>query len=233
VWDAATGLELLVLKGHAGIVRSVVFSPDGKHIVTGSNDRTAKVWDAEKGQEIPTLKGHTDYVSSIAFSPDGKRIVTGSGDGTAKVWVTATGQEILTLEGSTSREWAVGGIWGVAFSPDGRRIVTGSQDKTAKVWNAATGRVLHVLEHTNAVRSVAFSPDGRRIVTATGDWDRPERLGEASVWDTETGQELRSIRECGMPRRAGKSLPSRGTRARCTVWRSAPMVSASSLAART
>ena len=59
---------------------AVAFSPDGKRIVTGSSDRTARVWDAETGTEKLALKGHTGRVTSVAFSPDGKRIVTGAGD---------------------------------------------------------------------------------------------------------------------------------------------------------
>jgi WD40 repeat protein len=64
----------------------VAYSPDGKRIVTGSVDDTAKVWDADTGRELGTLTGHTDRVNSVAYSPDGKRIVTGSWDKTAKVW---------------------------------------------------------------------------------------------------------------------------------------------------
>jgi WD40 repeat protein len=74
------------LKGHKGSVDSAEFSPDGKRIVTGSFDETAKVWDAATGEETLTLIGHSKYVKSAAFSPDGKRIVTCSGDETAKVW---------------------------------------------------------------------------------------------------------------------------------------------------
>ena len=70
--------DLLTLKGHTGAVMSASFSPDGSRIVTGSDDRTAKVWDARTGAELLTLKGHTDAVSSASFSPDGSRIVTGS-----------------------------------------------------------------------------------------------------------------------------------------------------------
>ncbi len=80
--------ELLTLKGHVGFVSSVAFSPDGKRVLTGSYDKTAKIWDAETGQELLTLKGHGNYVSSVAFSPDGKRVLTGSRDGTAKIWET-------------------------------------------------------------------------------------------------------------------------------------------------
>lgn len=86
--------EVLTLKGHTGPVRSVCLSPDGKRILTGSKDHTAKVWDLKTGQELLTLKGHTDRVSGVSFSPDGKRIFTISWDKTARVWDAQTGLPI-------------------------------------------------------------------------------------------------------------------------------------------
>jgi tetratricopeptide (TPR) repeat protein len=91
-WQRMCHLDLMTLRGHTGWVSSVAFSPDGRRIVTGSWDSTAKVWDAQSGRETLTLKGHTNYVSSVAFSPDGRRIVTDSSDSTAKVWDTASEQ---------------------------------------------------------------------------------------------------------------------------------------------
>ena len=79
---------------------SVAFSPDGQRIVTGSEDRTAKVWEAASGHELVTLKGHSNGILSVAFSPDGQRIVTGSLDQTAKVWEAANGQELLHAQGA-------------------------------------------------------------------------------------------------------------------------------------
>ena len=57
LWTRINARQTLV--GHTGEVWSAAFSPDGKRIVTGSWDRTAKVWDAGTGQELLTLKGHT------------------------------------------------------------------------------------------------------------------------------------------------------------------------------
>jgi WD40 repeat protein len=74
-----------VLKGHNFPVNSLTFSPDGKRLASGSDDRTAKVWDTTTGQELMTLR-YAEPVSSVAFSPDGKRLAFASNDGTVKVW---------------------------------------------------------------------------------------------------------------------------------------------------
>jgi WD40 repeat protein len=57
VWDAASGRELLTLKGHANSVWAVGFSPDGRRIVTGSDDNTAKVWFSEDAEQPGRLPG--------------------------------------------------------------------------------------------------------------------------------------------------------------------------------
>jgi WD40 repeat protein len=77
---------LAVFKGHANGVRSISFSPDGKRLATGSEDRLVKIWDADTHQELITFKGHSDHVYSVAFSPDGRTLATGSRDKTAQIW---------------------------------------------------------------------------------------------------------------------------------------------------
>jgi WD40 repeat protein len=174
------GQEIRTLLGHTGPVACVAFSPDGKRILTGSWDDTAKLWDAETGQEIRTFSGHTDWVTSVAFSPDGKQVLTGSYDRTAKLWDVETGQEIHTFSGHTS--W----VTSVAFSPDGMRVLTGSRYSRAKLWDAKTGQEILTFRGSllPGALSVAFSPDGTQILTGSYD-------GTAKLWEAETGQEIR------------------------------------------
>src|SRR5208282_2748410 len=78
------------LKGHTEYVLSVVFSPDGKTLASGSLDNTIKLWDVARGKDLATLKGHTSAVRSVRFSPDGKTLASGSDDNTIKLWDVAT-----------------------------------------------------------------------------------------------------------------------------------------------
>jgi WD40 repeat protein len=86
VWDASSGREMHVLKGHRNFVYSVEFSPDGSRLASASGDRTAKLWDVATGQELLTLRGHTDELFSVAFSPDGCWLATAGRDQTVKLW---------------------------------------------------------------------------------------------------------------------------------------------------
>ncbi len=74
-------------------VPSVAFSPDGKYVVSGSDDGTARVWEAASGKEIARMT-HDDYVTTVAFSPDGKYVVSGSGDKTARVGRRPAGRKL-------------------------------------------------------------------------------------------------------------------------------------------
>jgi WD40 repeat protein len=74
------------LLGHTDIVNSIAISPDGKTLISGSNDKTIKLWNLGTGDLIGTLSEHTNSVNVVAISSDGQRFASGSSDNTIKVW---------------------------------------------------------------------------------------------------------------------------------------------------
>jgi WD40 repeat protein len=180
IWDAVTGAERRVLRGHSGSVNAVAFSPNSRLIVSGSFERSVRIWDAATGAERRVLQSQHS-VNAVAFSPDSRLIVSGSSDGTVRIWDAATGAKRRVLQGPCS-------VNAVAFSPDSRLIVSGSFERTVRVWDAATGAKRYVLRgHSLPVNAVAFSPDGRLIVS--GSWDKTVR-----VWDIVIGAKQRILK---------------------------------------
>ena len=108
--------KLQAVFSHAEVVTGVAFSRDGKTILTGSADRTARFWDASTGKPIGPTLTHEDVVSAVAFSPSGKTVITGSADGTARLWDASTGKPTGLTMRHDSR------VGAVAFSPDGKTI---------------------------------------------------------------------------------------------------------------
>ena len=61
------------LEGHSSWVTSVVFSPDGSKVASGSGDRTVRVWNVATGQAEQTLKGHLSTLTSAVFLSNGSK----------------------------------------------------------------------------------------------------------------------------------------------------------------
>jgi WD40 repeat protein/energy-coupling factor transporter ATP-binding protein EcfA2 len=150
---------------HNGPIYSAVFSPDGRQILTASEDGTAKVWDLE-GKLLFEVK-HDARIMSAVFSPDGSRILTASWDKSVKLW-DMNGMLLLDLPHN-------GIVSDVAFSLDGQRILTASRDGKVRIWNLK-GKVLAILPYNKVVSSAVFSKDGHRLLTAS--WDKTVK-----VWD--------------------------------------------------
>jgi WD40 repeat protein len=191
------------------------FSRDGRWVVCGGGHGNLWLWDARTGRVVQTVQA-AGWPWSAAISPDGSLLLAATASGVAPIWQAITGVPV----GEPLRQG--GWVMHVEFSPDGRRAATASQDKTACVWNAATGRRIAKIEHEHEVRWAAFSPDGQRLVSATGDFSGhllldllapqsdPRRLGEAQVWDVETGRPITTpIRHEGVVQRASFSPDGR------------------------
>jgi WD40 repeat protein len=171
----------LVSWSNESMVYSVACSPNGAHIVSGSDDNTIRIWDAHSGQMIgEPLRGHTWSVTSVAYSPNGAHIVSGSGDKTIRIWDAHSGQMIgEPLQGHTES------VRSVAYSPNGAHIVSGSSDNTIRIWDAHSGQMIGepLQGHTGSVTSVAYSPNGAHIVSGSND-------NTIRIWDARSGQRI-------------------------------------------
>jgi WD40 repeat protein len=181
LWDAATGKEVLRLRGHTAQVWGAAFSPDGKRILSCSEDKTLRLWDTDSGKVLKTLEGHTEGVLAAVFSPDGKRILSCGEDKTVRLWDIDSGKELRRLQGHSDA------VRRVAFSPDGRQAISGSFDRNVCLWNLETGEAMKTLQgHTDKVHGVAFLPDGRQAISCAFD-------GTIRLWDLKSGHLIKAI----------------------------------------
>jgi WD40 repeat protein/tRNA A-37 threonylcarbamoyl transferase component Bud32 len=175
---AAYGEHIGQTLWHDSAVSAVAFSPDGRSLVTGSMDKTARVWDVESGLPRGEPMRHEHFVQAVAFSPDEKSVLTGSMDGTARLWDAATGKP----RGQPMRH--DGSVFGAAFSPDGKWILTSSADKTVRMWDANTTQPPgEPFPHVNSRFAAAFSPDGGAFLTSSS-------YNVLQLWSTDTRQPL-------------------------------------------
>jgi WD40 repeat protein len=168
------------LIGHTEPVHSVVFSPDGATIASGSYDKSIRIWDAGTGKQLQELYGgHTEQVSGMVFSPHGATIASTSQDRSIRIWDAGTGKQLLVFFGHVGTDSLV-------FSPDGATIAVGSKG-SIRILDAGTGKHLQELSgHVGWVGRIVFSPDGAIIASASQ--DRSIR-----IWDVGTGNQLREL----------------------------------------
>ncbi len=153
--DLNSGQELRSFSGHTDSVISAAFSGDGKWLVTGSRDNTARVWEVATGKQVLLLSGNKSPVEAVAFSPDGTRVLTGSD--TARLWNITNDTRQLSMS-------APAGVTVSALAPDGNTIAVGDENGNATYWDLKTGKLLRTFSSGNVdAKAIAFSPDGKVV----------------------------------------------------------------------
>jgi WD40 repeat protein len=117
ITDFPPGAHSVQFRGHRENVEAIAFSPDGKILATGSEDRTIQLCDAETATVLHVLHDHIAGVRALAFSPDGKTLASGDASGVVKLWHVATAKPLFDLPraGESCTE--------LVFSPDGSRLL--------------------------------------------------------------------------------------------------------------
>ena len=162
IYDVETAHELTLLNvGHATLIRSVAYSPDGSILAAGTGDGRVQLWELERGRLLaPLMRPGPGYdVDALAFSPDGSTVASGTRD-EIQLWDVENQRHLKTLQGHKQR------IFSLAFSPEGAAIASGAEDDTVKLWEVATGDNFATFQHSSNVLSVAFSPNGETLAAA-------------------------------------------------------------------
>ena len=212
-------------QGHSAKISDILFSPDGKSLISVSNDKTIRVWNPSNGVLKKTLRGQIGDGSEgkiycAALSPDGRYLVTGGyfaykGNkqyGSIRLIDLQRNRIVAKLTRHTDVVFTIG------FSKDGRYIVSGSGDKTVRVWDVSRKRAIATLKgHKKSIYGVAFSPDGSRIVSGAYD-------SKVILWDwrnktiIKEGQEHSKKVQCVAFSPNGKYFASGGYDKRVLLW---------------
>ncbi|HEY9644193.1 MAG TPA: protein kinase, partial [Coleofasciculaceae cyanobacterium] len=160
---------------HQGAVRSVVFSPDNRYILSGGDDNIIKLWEMKTGKCLRTFQGHWGPVVSVLFTPDRDHILSASVDQTIKLWQIASGQVVQTFKGNRH-------LTSLSCSAEGRYVVAGADP--IRIWDITTGQLVQTLE-AQGVQAVAFSPEGRFVLSAGEE--------QLQLWEVSTGRCLRTL----------------------------------------
>jgi WD40 repeat protein len=195
ILDSATG-EVVFSRSE----RSAFYTPDGKWLITASQDGSVRIWSAETFIEKARLIAFDDN-EWLAMTPDGYYTASAKGDQylNARVGNTVSGidkyrktfnrADIVQARLSNSARMASHkeNITSVAVNPAGTRIASVALDKTIKIWDLESGKELRSISNIGgSVNAVSWSPDGKTLIH--GAEDKTVR-----IWDAETGKTVRTI----------------------------------------
>jgi len=175
---------------HAGSVSNLLFTSDGKSLISAGGESVIRIWDSSTGQEIRRFVGHEAPVCSIALTSDGMILASGGEDHTIRLWGVPTGREL--------KHWPIAEDARplVAFSPNGKVLASGGSGSSFVLWDVNTGKEIRQFKgqenerdrwrrsEGGSISSLAFTPDGRRILSA--------QPGGLILWDLTTGKRLRN-----------------------------------------
>jgi WD40 repeat protein len=180
--------------GHvATIANALVFTRDGKRLVSAAEDKVIRVWDWQAGVTVSTIygqvqPGYEGMITALAQSQDGRWLaaggymtVPGEQGFVIRLYDFTTGKIVALLRGHSDRMNAL------AFSPEGDRLISGSLDKTAIIWDLQNRRLAQRLKgHTDRVDGVGFTLDGQRAVTSSHDHT-------LKLWSISDGNEIATL----------------------------------------
>lgn len=189
-----TRSPITTIAAHQDECRFVLFSRNGRYLLTGGYDRTIRIWEYPSGRLVHILAGRPSGFACGALSPDGKMLAVGDWCGEICLWDVAfllsrpaggtasrmprPTTPVAVLHGHTAQ------VNALEFTPDGKLLISGSQDKTLRSWDVEQrGEQQTLSAQSQNVAGIAIAPDGRMFATATGFWREPNKRGQVRLWE--------------------------------------------------
>jgi WD40 repeat protein len=191
VLAVADGSLRPVILPHTNSVHSIVFTADGRTVVTASLDRTLCVWDTATGRRRFPPLAHSQMVQFVACTPDGRTIASKQNDSLLRVWRLPAGVPARTLEPGgeyTLARFAAGGRYLVPTSGAGIFPPQGTLARL-QLYDPATGApAAPAVTPGGLVLDADVSPDGRLLVTGSASRAKSGDRPTIRVWDVKSGE---------------------------------------------
>jgi len=166
---------------HDDSIKILKYTPNGKMIVSGSDDYTIKSWDIETGECLNTFKGHCGSINTLAITSDSQTIISGSDDYTIKLWDIETGKCFNTFTEHTNE------IMNLQLTPNGKHIIVVSKKNIIKILDVKNGKCLKRIDDYNSSDFLlTINSDGNVTIAKENDQT-------IDIFDLYTGLKLYTI----------------------------------------
>lgn len=200
LWDTSTGKlkhtfsdkneddkETSYIRG----VENILFSPDGKSILSLVKDYQIRMWDIATGKRIP-FTGNIGYLTNATYSPDGKTLATVDYPGGIRIWDIMTGKLKRTIPNfnpSDTSQNTKYDTYSIAFTPNREKAIISEAYGALSLWDTGTKR-WHTLIKSKWGQDVLLSPDGETVAS----WNA-SKAGLIRFWNATTGEHKRTIKD--------------------------------------
>lgn len=181
--DLASGREQAEIDAHKGTVICLLFSRDGKLLISAGFDGAVKLWDTASGRLVQTLPGHRGPVAALALADDGKTLASATvAGGEVKLWDTSSALQLRSFT-IPDRD-----VTSLVFCPGGRTLaasygtISSTVPSSIHLWDVKTGRECgRITGHTNWIECLSLSADGSTL--ASGGYDSIVQLWKIAEHD--------------------------------------------------